>query len=120
MEGGKITTCGDANSGIADQPIVFSDVIGRYIKTSAVLTFFYTMFRSKFGFALVVFIPLVVLLIIQFVNFVQNSASSKVSEKVEETPEEAVKQKEDEIRRKAIEEYLASIKPAEDEDRKKK
>lgn len=123
VEDGLITTCGDANFGIADKtPIGFSDVIGKYVRTSVVLTFAYKAFRSKVGFALIVFVPLIILLIIQIVNFTHACKMKDDGEKKEEelSPEEAVKKKEDEIKRKAIEEYIASKKRIEEAQKKKK
>ena len=122
VEDGKITTCGDANYGIADKtPIGPSDVLGRYVKTSVVLSLAYKTFRSKVGFALIVFIPLLILLIVQFVNFLYACRMEKKGKNKEEvSPETAVKEKEDEIRRKAIEEYLESQKRLEEAEKQNK
>lgn len=112
---GKITTCGDANHGIKDNPIPYSNVIGKYVRTSSFLTSVYAAFTSKYGFLFIVFIPLVVLLVVQVLNFrraCRMDKDGKLPEEksAEEIKEEAVKAKEDEIKRKAIEDYLASKK----------
>ena len=122
VEDGKITTCGDANYGIADKtPIEFSDVLGKYARTSLSLTFLYKAFRSKIGFALIVFLPLFLLLVLQIVNFVRACKMKEEDEqKADISQEEAIKQKEDEIRRKAVEEYIASKKRVEEAQKKKK
>ena len=122
---GKITTCGDANHGIADDPITYDDVIGRYVKTSAALTTVYMAFTSKYGFLFIVFIPLLILLVVQIVNFRRACRMDKdgrlPEEKTEEEiKEQAVKEKEDEIKRKAIEDYLASKKRIEQAQRDNK
>ena len=122
--GGKITTCGDANYGIADEPITYNDVIGRYVRTSAVLTTAYAVFTSKYGFLFIVFIPLIILLIVQIVNFrraCRMDKDGKLPEEksAEEIKAEAVKEKEAEIKRKAVEEYLASKKRIEEAQRDK-
>ncbi len=121
---GKITTCGDANHGIADEPITYNDVIGRYVRTSAVLTTAYAVFTSKYGFLFIVFIPLIILLIVQIVNFrraCRMDKDGKLPEEksAEEIKAEAVKEKEAEIKRKAVEEYLASKKRIEEAQRDK-
>ena len=121
---GKITTCGDANHGIADEPIMYNDVIGRYVRTSAVLTTAYAVFTSKYGFLFIVFIPLIILLIVQIVNFrraCRMDKDGKLPEEksAEEIKAEAVKEKEAEIKRKAVEEYLASKKRIEEAQRDK-
>ena len=108
VEDGKITTCGDANHGIADAPIEFQDVIGKYVRKSAIVTLAYSMFKSKSGFAAVVFIPLVILLVVQVMNFVKAcKMDDKAPVEKEKTEEEIIKEREDEIRKKAIEEFLA-------------
>ena len=122
---GKITTCGDANHGIADTPITYDDVIGKYVKTSTVLTTVYAAFKSKYGFLFIVFIPLLILLIIQIVNFrrackMDDDGRMPEDKTEEEIKQEAVKEKEAEIKRKAVEEYLASKKRIEEAQKRHK
>ena len=122
---GKITTCGDANYGIADEPITYDGVIGRYVRTSAALTTAYAVFTSKYGFLFIVFIPLIILLIVQIVNFrraCRMDKDGKLPEEktAEEIKEQALKEKEEEIKRKAIEDYLASKKRIEQAERDSK
>ncbi len=122
---GKITTCGDANHGISDEPIPLTNVIGKYVKTSAALTTVYAVFTSKYGFLFIVFIPLLILLIVQIVNFrraCRMDKDGKMPEEktAEEIKEQAVKEREDEIKRKAVEEYLASKKRIEKAQRENK
>lgn len=125
VQAGMITTCGDANHGIADAPITYDDVIGKYVKTSAVLTTVYTVFTSKYGFLFIVFIPLLILLVVQIVNFrraCRMDKDGKLPEEktAEEVKEQAKKEKEEEIKRKAIEDYLASKKRIEQAERDSK
>ena len=122
VEDGKLTTCGDANYGLADDPIDYSDVIGKYVRTAAVMTFVYAAFRSKIGFGLIVFVPLLCLLVIQILNFVRACKMKDDDEQKKEqlSPEELIKQREDEIKRKAVEEYIASKKRVEEAQRKRK
>ena len=122
VEDGKLTTCGDANYGIADKPIEYTDVIGKYVRTSVVMTFVYNAFRSKLGFGLIVFVPLFCLLVIQIINFVRACKMKDDEELKKEqlTPEELIKQREDEIKRKAVEEYIASKKRVEEAQRKRR
>ena len=125
VQDGKITTCGDANHGVADPPIVFEQVIGRYVKTSMFLTTVYKAFTSKWGFLFIVFIPLMILLVVQIVNFRRACRMDKDGRLPEEKTEEeikqqAVKEREEEIKRKAVEEYLASKKRIEKAQRENK
>ena len=123
---GKITTCGDANHGIADkQPITYDDVIGKYVKTSSVLTVLYSVFTSKYGFLFFVFIPLMVLLAVQIVNFrrackMDKDGKMPEEKSAEEIKQQAIQEKEAEIKRKAIEDYLASKKRIEKAQRNNK
>lgn len=126
IEGNKIVTRGVSTMSIKDDPaITFDDVVGRYVKTSSFLTTVYLVFTSKYGFLLIVFIPLIILLVIQIVNFRRACRMDDDGKLPEEKTEEeikakAVKEKEDEIKRKAIEEYLASKKRIEEAQRKNK
>lgn len=125
IEGDKIVTKGVSTMSIKEDPaITFDDVIGRYVKTSSFLTTVYMAFTSKYGFLFIVFIPLLILLIVQIVNFRRACRMDKDGKLPEEKSEEevkaqAVKEKEDEIKRKAIEEYLASKKRIEEAQRDK-
>ena len=122
---GKITTCGDANHGIADTPITYDDVIAKYVKTSTVLSSVYAAFKSKYGFLFLVFIPLLILLIIQVVNFrrackMDDDGRMPEDKTEEEIKQETIKEKEAEIKRKAVEEYLASRKRIEEAQKRHK
>ena len=130
-ETGEIITKGDRN-GFKDQdpivnggggngadPVAYDDVVARYIKTSAFLTTAYSIFSSKYGFIFAIVIPLVILLVVQMINFrraCKMDKDGKMPEEkaAEQSAEEAVKEKEEEIKRKAIEAYLASRKDAEE------
>ena len=126
IEGDKIVPRGVSTMSIKDDPaITFDDVVGRYVKTSAFLTTVYSIFTSKYGFLLIVFIPLIILLIIQIVNFrracrMDDDGKLPEEKSAEEIKEKAVKEKEEEIKRKAIEDYLASKKRIEEAERKHK
>lgn len=126
IEGDTIVTKGVSTMSIKEDPaITFDDVIGKYVKTSAFLTFIYKVFTNKIGFFVIIFIPLVILLIVQIVNFAKACRMGKdgktPAEKTEaELRDEAIKEKEEEIKRKAIEEYLASKKRIKDAEDKKK
>ena len=126
IEGDKIVTRGVSTMSVKDDPaITFDDVVGRYVKTSAFLTTVYSIFTSKYGFLLIVFIPLIILLIIQIVNFrracrMDDDGKLPEEKSAEEIKEKAVKEKEEEIKRKAIEDYLASKKRIEEAERKHK
>ena len=126
IEGDTIVTKGVSTMSIKEDPaITFDDVIGKYVKTSVFLTFVYKVFTNKIGFFAIIFVPLLILLVVQIVNFGKACRMGKdgktPNEKTEEElREEAIKEKEDEIKRKAIEEYLASKKRIKDaEDQKK-
>ena len=107
---GTIHTCGDANYGLADDPIGFEHVIGKMVKKSGALYFLHSAFSSKIGFVLIVFLPLLVLLIIQVVNFARACKMDKDGKvKGEEVPEESEEEKD----RKLIEEYLRRQKETE-------
>ena len=114
---GKITTRGDneMTNFKDDDPTPYENVIGRYVRTSRVLTFIYSVFSSKYGFLFLVFIPLLILLGVQIFNFrracrMDDDGKLPEEKTAEEIQEQAVKQKEEEIKRKAIEDYLASKK----------
>ena len=116
IEGDKIVTKGDSTMNVKEDPaITYDAVIGKYVKTSAFLTTMYSVFTSKYGFLFIVFIPLLILLIVQFVNFrrackMDKDGKMPEDKSDEEIKEQAVKEKEAEIKRKAIEDYLASKK----------
>ncbi len=120
----QFRTQGDANHNIPDKTAVpYENVIGKYVKTSAFLTTIYMIFSSKYGFLIFVFIPLLALLIVQVLNFRKACRMDKdgilpEEKAAEEVKEQAVKEKEDEIKRKAIEEYLASKKRIEEAQKK--
>lgn len=126
IEGNTIVTRGISEQIVKDDPpITFDDVIGKYVKTSSFLTAVYTGFSSKYGFLFVIFIPLLALLIVQVVNFVRACKMDKdgkmpKDKTEEEIKEEVVKEREAELKRKAIEEYLASKKRIEKASQKKK
>ena len=117
IDGDTITTQGDnhAVAPMADKPISRKDVLGTYVRTSSFLSGLYKVFSSKYGFLFLVFIPLLVLLGVQIFNFrraCRMDKDGKMPEEktAEEIKEQAVKEKEAEIKRKAIEDYLASKK----------
>ena len=125
VEDGKITTCGDANHGAKDPQITYGEVIGRYVKTSAFLSTLYKVFTSKYGFLLIIVIPLLILLVVQIINFRRACRMDKDGKLPEEKTEEeikdqAVREREEEIKRKAVEEYLASKKRIEKAERASK
>lgn len=121
IEGSVITTKGDNDevAPVPDKPISFDDVIGRYSKTSAPLTKISALFFSRYGFVIVVFIPLMILLAVQVVNFIRacrmdDEGKTVVEKTAEEVAEQTIKDREAELKRKAIEEYLASRKRIDD------
>ena len=124
IEGDKIVTRGDSN--VKDDPaITFNDVIGKYVKTSGFLSAIYSAFSNKYGFLIIVIIPLLILLIVQIVNFrrackMDDDGKMPDEKRAEEEKEKAVKEKEAEIKRKAIEEYIASKKRVEKAQKDKK
>ena len=114
---GKFTTRGDnkQTNFKDDDPTPYENVIGKYVKTSRFLTTVYSLFSSKYGFLFFVFIPLLILLGVQVFNFrraCRMDKDGKLPEEksADEIKEQAVKQKEEEIKRKAVEEYLAAKK----------
>ena len=126
IEGDKIVTRGDSTMNIKDDPaITFNDVIGRYVKTSGFLSSIYSAFSNKYGFLLIVIIPLLILLFVQVVNFrrackMDDDGKMPDEKSAEQEKEKAVKEKEAEIKRKAIEEYIASKKRVEKAQKDKK
>ena len=126
IEGDKIVTKGDSVMNVKEDPaITYNDVIGKYVKTSAFLTTLYSVFTSKYGFLFIVFIPLMILLVVQIVNFrrackMDKDGKMPEEKSAEEMKERAVKEKEAEIKRKAIEEYLATKKRIEKASKNKK
>ncbi|MBQ9370514.1 MAG: signal peptidase I [Clostridia bacterium] len=113
---GKITTCGDANYGLQDDPITMDDVIGKMIRKATVFSALHRAFTSKVGFALIVIVPLMILLIIQFVNFVRACKMDKDGHVKEEDTEPSQEEKD----RQLIEEYLKRQKRIRDAENKKK
>ena len=57
--GTKLVTKGDANQ-VEDNPIAASQVLGRYVKTLTLVTLFTRVIRSKLGFFLFIFAPVVI------------------------------------------------------------
>ncbi len=126
IEGDKIVTRGIAKWVTSEDPaITFNDVIGKYARKSGFLTVIYALFLNKYGFLFIIIIPLLILLVVQIVNFrrackMDKEGRSPVEQSAEEVKQNTIKEKEDEIRRKAIEEYLASKKRIEQAGQKKK
>lgn len=116
IEGNTIVTKGISQQSVKEDPaITYNDVIGKYAKTSSFLTAVYTAFTSKYGFLFIIFIPLLILLFVQVINFIRACKMDKDGKMPKDKTEEeikaqAIKDKEEEIKRKAIEEYLASKK----------
>ena len=113
---GKITTCGDANYGLQDDPITMDDVIGKMIRKATVFSALHRAFTSKVGFALIVVVPLMILLIIQFVNVVRACKMDKDGNVKGEDTEPSQEEKD----RQLIEEYLKRQKRIRDAEQKKK
>jgi len=113
---GKITTCGDANYGLQDDPITMDDVIGKMVRKSVVFSALHRAFTSKVGFALIVVVPLSVLLIFQFVNFIRACKMDKDGNVKGEESEQSQEEKD----RQLIEEYLKRQKRIRDAEQKKK
>jgi len=109
---GYLTTRGDKLGATTDDPIPFTDVIGKMIKKSGSFYVLYSVFTSKEGFLLLVFIPLFVMLIVQIVSFAKAVKSRKEDSEEQETQEESD--------RKLIEEYLKRQKKKEEEQAEKK
>ena len=117
---GSIVTCGDANYGLQDDPITFDDVIGKMVHKSNFLYVLHAAFTSKVGFALIVFVPLLILLIYQFVNFVR---ACKMDKDGKVKGEKDAELSQEEIDQKLIEEYLKRqkrIKDAEEQSNRNK
>ena len=114
---GYITTQGDANTA-ADTPITAEDVIGRVVRKSAFFAGIHSLFVSKVGFALVVVVPLVILLIYQFANFIRACKMDKDGNVKGEETEVSQEEKDKQL----IEEYLKRqkrIREAEEKEKKK-
>ena len=126
IDGDTIVTKGDSTMSIKEDPaITFDDVIGRYVRTSSFLTTVYSIFTSKYGFLFIVIIPLLILLAVQIINFrrackMDKDGKMPEEKSAEEVKAQAVKEKEEEIKRKAIEDYLASKKRIEKAQKDKK
>ena len=122
IDGGMITVRGETNAD-KDPPFAFDQLIGRYVKISPLLTALYGFVMKWF--ILIVAVPLVIVLIFSIINFRRACKMDDDGKMPEEKDEEAqraqaVKDREEELKRKAIEEYLASKKRiAEAEEEKK-
>ena len=94
---------------IDSKPVYFDSVLGVYKGNLVVITFLYSLLSNFFGFLFIIIIPLFILLISQLVSLYKMRKSAKLEEEINE---EINKQKmlEEEIKQKAIEEYLNSKK----------
>ena len=70
-----LTTRGDAN-GASDPEIVGSQVIGRFVRKLTVMTLFYKVFLTKWGF-LIVIIPLALMLVIEIYGMAHSKDKSQ-------------------------------------------
>ena len=59
-----LVTCGDNNNGVKDPEITGDQVIGRYVRKLTLMTLFYKVFLTKWGF-LIIIIPLALLLVVE-------------------------------------------------------
>lgn len=96
---------GDANSK-EDDPIAFSDVIAKVTRNSPTLRVFYKMISSFWGFAILIFIPMFVMLILQIYQMLMQHKM----EKLEEVNKKSIEDRKKLIKEQAIKEYLESIK----------
>ena len=92
-----------------DKPVNFDSVIGVYQNNLVVITFLYSILTNFFGFLFIIIVPLFILLISQLVSLYKMRKMAKLEEEINEEVNKQ-KQLEEEIKQKAIEEYLQNKK----------
>ena len=103
----SFVTRGDANSLDDTLPAYASDIIGKWTKVKfGSLGKFMSFLRTKTGFFVCILIPMAIFFLIELYKFIVTLIEAKRPEAVTELDEE-------EIKRRAVEEYLASQKEAE-------
>jgi signal peptidase len=108
----SFVTRGDANSIDDTLPAYSSDIIGKWTNVKiAGLGKFMSFLRTKKGFFIFIIIPIAVFFLIELYKFIVTLIELKRPEAITELDEE-------EIKRRAVEEYLASQKEAEDAKKK--
>ena len=118
-ENETIVTRGDANEA-NDSPIPFINVHSKFVKKSPLMTFFYKLISSYLGFLVLIFIPLLVLIIMQIYSTILAARKSKVSNEINQMEENNLnlEKRKKELEEQAIQEYLDSLKKIDKKDDK--
>lgn len=104
-----IITKGDANES-NDTPISFKDVKAKFIKKSNFLGGFYRLISSFWGFAFLIFIPLVVLIIMQIYSMILAKKSEDIKTENDQIESNmSIEEKKKKLEEEAIKEYLEKM-----------
>ena len=82
-------------------PVLFEDLEAKFIAKLHIIAFIYNLVMKPWGFVLIVLIPMLTILVVQVISTIKK-AKEKDDDDIKKTPKEL----EEEIAKKAIEEYL--------------
>lgn len=84
-DGKKIFYTQGINSMNVDPAVYEEQIIGKVIYRFIILSFLSHMIRSKVGFFIVIFIPILIILIFEFISFIKNVIKLKKEEELDNT-----------------------------------
>jgi signal peptidase I len=94
---------------IPDKQISFSQVKSKFIKKSPTLTWLYTVLRSFWGFFLLIFLPLSVLIGVNIFTQINAYKKRKATDEVVEDNQKKLEEEKKTLEEQAIKEYLESL-----------
>ena len=94
---------------IPDKQISFSQVKSKFIKKSPTLTWLYTVLRSFWGFFLLIFLPLSVLIGVNIFTQINAYKKRKATDEVVKDNQNKLEEKKKALEEQAIKEYLESL-----------
>lgn len=94
---------------IPDKQISFSQVKSKFIKKSPTLTWLYTVLRSFWGFFLLIFLPLSILIGVNIFTQINAYKKRKATDEVVKDNQNKLEEKKKALEEQAIKEYLESL-----------
>lgn len=103
-----ISTRGIKEGAPLDDPVPVENVQAKFIRKLPVITFIVTLIKNPWGYALLIAVPLVLMLVFQIIKMAKVSAADAVEKDKNASPTEGeLKAAADEIAKKAVEEFIA-------------
>lgn len=99
---------GDANP-TADDPVSYDDVIAVVKRNSVTFKLIYKTVSSFWGFAILIFIPMLIMLILQIYQMLLQRKTEKLEEENKKRLTSEYEEKKKALEEEAIKEYLASL-----------